>query len=87
MSAPLYNVGDHVRASHVGSEILELAVVDEIVEKWIGHSRRVKPKPETKRQSYKIVGPLYWIRFDVGGMVVPRWQNELVAVTVTEHAT
>lgn len=73
MSAPLYNVGDRVRASHVASKILEPAVIEEIVKKWL---RYLVPTIEGIERQV----PLYWIRFDVGGMLVPRWQNELVAV-------
>ena len=77
MIAPLYNVGDHVRASQVGSEILEPAVVKEIVEEHVGRST---PTTEGVKQE----GPVYWIRFKIGGMLVPRWQNELKRARVTE---
>lgn len=75
MSDVRYTIGDHVRASYVGSEILEGAVVKEIVEKWIGHIK-------TLDTGVVIEGPLYWICFDISGQVVPRWQNELVAIDV-----
>lgn len=79
MSAPLHNVVDHVRASHVGSKILEPAVITEIVEKYIGYR-------DTTDKGVPQEGPLYWVRFEIGGMLGLRWQNELVAATVTEPA-
>ncbi len=87
MTDQLYQVGDQVRASHVGSKILEAAVVEEVREKFIGYSRRVKPKPKTGRPSYKIVGPMYWVRFVYDGHCVARWQNELVPQPALELKT
>ncbi len=80
MTEQLYNVGDRVRASHVGSMILEAAVVEEIVEEHIGRST-------TTTEGVEQEGPLYWTRFEIGGMCVYRWQNELVPQPELELTT
>ena len=80
MSEQLYQVGDQVRASHVGSKILEAAVVTEVVEKWIGHFATLK-------SGIDVEGPMYWVRFVYDGQCVPRWQNELVPQPALELKT
>jgi len=80
MTEQLYQVGDHVRASHVGSMILERAVVEEIVDRHVGRC-------DTTSRGVECEGPLYWIRFDIGGKCVYRWQNELVPEPTMETTT
>lgn len=73
----LYKVGDHVRASQVGSKLLEPAVVKEV--------NTERPlKTTTLNSGMDTEGPLYWIRFKISGMLVPRWQNELASEPVLE---
>ncbi len=80
MTKQLYQVGDRVRASHVGSMILESAVVVEIVEKW---TRYLAPTPKGIEREV----PLYWIRFERENVSRPRWQNELIPEPVLETTT
>ncbi len=80
MIEQLYQVGDQVRASHVGSMILEAATITEVVEKYIGYW-------DTTEKGIEREGPLYWIRFEYDKTLVPRWQNELIPQPELELTT